>query len=67
MPDPGTRVRVADVDGTELGLGTLISETPIEGLPFTTPKIQLDSGRIIYGYECWWTPVSAISDGGKPS
>jgi len=21
---------------------------------FDTPKIELENGKIIYGYECWW-------------
>jgi hypothetical protein len=34
-----------------------------EGVPFpddpnfTNPKITLDSGSVIWGYECWWHPV----------
>ena len=35
-----------------------------EGVPFpeedpkyTNPKITLDSGAVIWGYECWWKPV----------
>ena len=27
----------------------------------TTPKILLDSGRIIYGYECFWTEAEAAA------
>jgi hypothetical protein len=27
----------------------------------TTPKIVLDSGSTIYGFECWWQPVEENS------
>ena len=23
---------------------------------FASPKIELEDGKIIYGYECWWIP-----------
>jgi hypothetical protein len=23
---------------------------------FESPKIKLENGRIIYGFECWWAP-----------
>ena len=25
----------------------------------TTPKIKLDSGRVIYGSQCWWGPAGS--------
>ena len=94
---PGTRVRVADAQGKDLGLGTYLGEIDIsdikdrwdEGddkengstdeieviedpgeeallrlcneldevsLVSRTPKIVLDSGNVIYGFECWWVP-----------
>jgi hypothetical protein len=29
---------------------------PVDLRPFrkTNPKIQLDDGRVVWGYECWW-------------
>ena len=63
----GTRVRVLDVDQTNLGLGTYqgevafddddneISVTPDMDELSKNPKILLDTGRIIYGFECWWS------------
>lgn len=66
----GTRVRVMSADQQQdLGIGTYEGEVPIgslldvgeelprelRGLKDTlTPKIQLDSGEVIYGAECWW-------------
>jgi hypothetical protein len=46
-----------DLDHHELGLGTYISDEHLPGLwaGLTTPKIELDDGWTIYGYECWWT------------
>jgi len=65
----GTRVRVLDTDHKDLGLGTYQGEvgfdddgceiqvTPDMDELEKNPKILLDSGRTIYGYECWWTPT----------
>ncbi len=33
----------------EEGLAELLDEW--------TVRITLDNGNIIYGYECWWTPI----------
>lgn len=49
------RVLVLSINGNDLGLGTYVADEPIEEWDMTTPKIELDSGRTIYGYECWWT------------
>jgi hypothetical protein len=65
----GTRVRVMDIDKNDLGLGTYEGEValddndneipiPYDAGPFdSNPKIRLDSGRVIYGFDCWWTPT----------
>lgn len=32
---------------------------PFEDDPaFRNPKITLDNGNVIWGYECWWKPVA---------
>ncbi len=37
-------------------LGTIIAIRKTGGLK-GSPKILLDDGTIIWGYECWWTPA----------
>ena len=50
------RVKVWDA-GKEnyLGEGCIIGERKVLGI--TTPKILLDTGKIVFGYETWWRPV----------
>lgn len=62
-----TRVRVMDTDHKDLGLGTYQGEVAFDDddneIPVTpdmdelrrNPKILLDTGKIIYGFECWWS------------
>jgi len=53
----GLRVKVFSGDRREyLGLGTIIDFEKVQfGLDvLSIPVIQLDNGRIIKGYECWW-------------
>ena len=63
----GTRVRVLDTDQKDLGLGTYQGEvafddgdneipvTPDTDELYRNPKILLDTGKVIYGFECWWS------------
>lgn len=37
------------------GFGKILREGNIEN-----PKIVLDSGKIVWGCECWWGPESAV-------
>lgn len=30
------------------------------GAPFTTPRITLDSGAVVWGLECWWGPEEQV-------
>lgn len=46
------RVNVVFPDGSGPFRGTLLTRWPND-----MPKIRLDSGRVVYGYECWWLPV----------
>lgn len=52
------RVRVLDVDGADMGLGTYegdeLVDIWLDGTRMTSPRIKLDSGDVIYGYDCWW-------------
>lgn len=58
---PGIRVHVQDLDGN-LSQGTLINDIEIDAnsKEITYPKIELDNGKILYGYECWWIPVDEV-------
>lgn len=59
-------------DGTYLGETTLNAEVmlgflegPLEGMALViadapTPKIRLDSGKIIYGCMCWWEELEPL-------
>ena len=52
------RVRVFSADQrTCLGKGWITHRhMPITG-GYSSPRIRLDTGRIVYGYECWWIDV----------
>lgn len=40
-----------------IGIGKIVGlEDPL-GIGTETPKIELTTGRIIYGCECWWEPL----------
>lgn len=28
----------------------------------TNPKIELDSGKVVYGCECWWGPEAKVQE-----
>jgi len=63
-----TRCRIIDVTGKEVFPG-IEGRTPdmskshigkegiAEKLDEWTVRITLDDGAILYGYECWWTPL----------
>lgn len=55
----GTRVGVLSADmSADLGLGTHLGEEMIAELGnHTSPKILLDTGKVIYGYQCNWTEL----------
>jgi hypothetical protein len=50
-----------------LGYGTYDGdEIPVvngmEVLPIANPKITLDSGKVVWGCECWWGPEDKIKE-----
>ena len=50
------RVKVLNAKQTvSLGEGEIIARDP-DGMP----KILLDNGDTVYGYESWWTPVTEL-------
>lgn len=32
------------------------------GEDFTNPCIKLDSGKVVWGYECWWGPADIVRE-----
>jgi hypothetical protein len=65
----GTRVRIVDPKGRRLAGTDLIAKAPADSVPHLgkegeivgyngrSPKILLDDGSVLFGYECWWEPV----------
>ncbi len=62
-------MRVGAIAGTNLkpdtmswfGLGTFLGDEPCEMLGgMKNPKIQLDTGEIVWGIQCWWGPEAQI-------
>ncbi len=45
-----------------LGFGEIVAqEIPPQSITDTrNPKIRLDNGNIVWGYECWWNSVEII-------
>ncbi len=61
--DAGTKVRVLRClkDGTTkyIGEGTLQDDfVPKKETVDVSPAIEMADKQIVYGYECWWIPVS---------
>jgi len=64
-----TRCQIVDPDGSEIVPG-LKRKTPDDSKPHIGKeglaeridggvRITLDDGGIIWGHECWWTPVES--------
>lgn len=47
-----------------IGIGKIVGYENLLGLnlDIETPKIELTTGRIIYGCECWWEPLIPTGD-----
>ena len=54
----GTKVMVTDAAKNEiLGEGTLLTAYDLDSEDNVMPKIEMPSGKVLFGYECWWIPV----------
>lgn len=65
MKKPGDRIGAIQSakDNTVkfLGYGVYVGdEVPGDFLPVPNPKLQLDNGNIVWGYQCWWGSESAV-------
>lgn len=43
-----------------LGYGVYLGEETPPDLPIPNPKLQMDNGAIVWGYQCWWGGESAV-------
>lgn len=62
--EPGTRV-MAILSADEktvvsLGMGTYVGDLDTNVLKRPNPCIELDSGYIAWGYQCWWGPIDGF-------
>lgn len=64
-------MRVGAILGTEdnvvrfLGYGVYEGEEvppdgPLHSMSLPNPKIKLDTGEVVWGYQCWWGPEQKI-------
>ena len=37
-------------------------EEPFHSLGITNPKITLDNGNVVWGYQCWWGPEDRVKN-----
>ena len=67
-----TRCKIIDVTGIEVFPG-LVGNTPEVSKPHVGKnglaervkkgvRITLDDGSILWGYECWWKPISEVEE-----
>lgn len=59
----GTRVIIRDDCRTGISSavgkkGKIVGHVTILGM--SSPRIELDDGDVIHGYECWWEPYKEI-------
>ena len=59
---PGTKVIIIQ-DCRDGGIatgqtGTYEGRFNVEGSGIPNPRIRLQDGSVIWGYECWWNPVA---------
>lgn len=43
-----------------LGYGVYLGKETPPDYPFPNPKLQMDNGAIVWGYQCWWGDESAV-------
>lgn len=65
-PQPGDRVGALACANSEIvqlfGYGVYIGMEYNSDLGRQNPKIQLDSGEVVWGAECWWASESEIEE-----
>lgn len=42
------------------GYGMYLGDVDVPGMWIPVPKIALDGGGFVYGYECWWGPEDKV-------
>lgn len=43
-----------------LGYGTYEGREMISDFPIPNPKLLLDDGTVVWGYQCWWGPEEIV-------
>lgn len=43
-----------DTEVLSFGPGLYVGDEQPPGFPFDNPKINLDDGSVVWGYQCWW-------------
>ena len=44
------------------GFGTYVGDEVSPEFPVPNPKIQLDNGEVVWGYQCWWGPEEKVNE-----
>ena len=57
-----TPVKVVFTGKKRILNGTLLTPYDCRKVNNQMPKIKLTSGKIIFGYDCWWIPVNETKD-----
>lgn len=52
----GTKVKVYNTFKEYLGIGKLVYDYTQD--TDQMPEIEMPDGKVLFGYECWWIPVS---------
>lgn len=64
MANVGDRVgAILSADSTTvnlLGYGVYEGRVMNEDIGFPNPCIKLDSGELVWGYQCWWGPEEKV-------
>lgn len=42
------------------GYGTYLGDEVPADYPLPNPKLQMDNGAIVWGFQCWWGDESAV-------
>ena len=63
----GAVLRTTPTEVYLIGYGTFMGhEVPPTGMlhdhKIPNPKIQLDNGKVVWGYQCWWGPAKHVAE-----
>ena len=58
-------IRNTDVDqkiAYIYGHGVLVGDVHNDDIGWKNPKIELDNGGVVWGYQCWWGEENAVME-----